>query len=113
MQGGKILPGIFPQIAPLFFLLKHPQIHSIKSNISDSNGVWYKVSQFFILSIKSHVLAKDHTFPFIFLDPFPNNNFYSRPAFFPAPEFIFNLIFGKERASIVTQSQVVELLTER
>ena len=30
----------------------------------------------------------------------------SRPAFFPAPEFVFNLIFGKERASIVTQSQV-------
>ena len=32
----------------------------------------------------------------------------SRPAFFPAPEFVFNLIFGKERASIVTQSQVAK-----
>jgi len=32
----------------------------------------------------------------------------NRPAFFPAPEFVFNLIFGKERASIVTQSQVVQ-----
>ena len=43
-----------------------------------------------------------------------NNNFLnSRPAFFPAPEFVFNLIFGKERASIVTQSQVANLLTER
>lgn len=32
----------------------------------------------------------------------------NRPAIFPAPEFVFNLIFGKERASIVTQSQVVQ-----
>jgi len=30
-----------------------------------------------------------------------------RPAIFPAPEFIFRLIFGRERAGIVCDSQVV------
>ncbi|XP_077292774.1 epimerase family protein SDR39U1 [Arctopsyche grandis] len=31
----------------------------------------------------------------------------SRPAFFPAPEFVFNIIYGKERAIMITQGQRV------
>ena len=30
-----------------------------------------------------------------------------RPAFFPLPEFVFNLMFGEERAAIVLQGQKV------
>jgi len=30
-----------------------------------------------------------------------------RPAFFPVPEFVFNLVFGKERAAMITDSQWV------
>eukprot|EP00090_Calanus_glacialis_P000726 TRINITY_DN10498_c0_g1_i1.p1 TRINITY_DN10498_c0_g1~~TRINITY_DN10498_c0_g1_i1.p1 ORF type:complete len:137 (+),score=54.65 TRINITY_DN10498_c0_g1_i1:46-411(+) len=31
-----------------------------------------------------------------------------RPAFFPLPEFVWNLVFGEERAVMITRGQKVE-----
>jgi NAD dependent epimerase/dehydratase family enzyme len=35
-----------------------------------------------------------------------------RPAFFPLPEFVWNLVFGEQRAAIITQGQKVSLPPE-
>ena len=32
----------------------------------------------------------------------------NRPSFFPTPEFVFNLVFGEERAVLITRGQKIE-----
>ena len=31
-----------------------------------------------------------------------------RPAFFPLPDFVWNIVFGTERATMITRGQIVE-----
>ena len=31
-----------------------------------------------------------------------------RPAFFPLPDFVWNIVFGEERATMITKGQKVE-----